>query len=62
MDNQDKVFLNALEVAELLNVKRSRAYGIIKELNQKLEKAGKLTIRGRINRKYLMKQLDVENV
>ena len=62
MEQKEKVFLNAQEVAELLSVKQSRAYKIIRDLNKKLSESGKLTIAGRINRKYLLKVLDVESV
>ena len=48
------ILIGAAEVAELLGVKRSRAYKVIHELNAKLQADGKVTISGRINRQYLI--------
>ena len=36
----------------LLGVSRSTAYRIIKRLNSELEKAGKLTVAGKVSAKY----------
>ena len=43
-----KILLRASDVAEMLDVSISKAYKIIHEANEKLEKMNKLTIRGRI--------------
>lgn len=48
------ILIGAAEVAELLGVKRSRAYKVIHDLNAKLQADGKVTICGRINRQYLI--------
>ncbi len=48
----NKRFLTATDVAELLDVSRSTAYRIIKRLNDELNKAGKLTVAGKISAKY----------
>ena len=48
------ILIDAAEVAELLGVKRSRAYKVIHALNSKLQADGKVTICGRINRQYLI--------
>lgn len=45
-----------------MGVKMCMAYKIIREANEKLKAAGKLIVRGRINRKYLFKKLDIEGV
>lgn len=45
-------YLTATDVAELLGVSRSTAYRIIKRLNSELEKAGKLTVAGKVSAKY----------
>ena len=58
----EKAFLDATDVMELLGVKRSRAYSIIKSLNDEMTKAGKLTIRGKVNAKYLKKKLNIEDM
>lgn len=48
----NKRFLTATDVAELLDVSRSTAYRIIKQFNDELNKAGKLTVAGKISAKY----------
>lgn len=48
----NKRFLTATDVAELLDVSRSTAYRIIKRLNDELNKAGKLTVAGKVSAKY----------
>lgn len=62
MVESEKYLLNANDVVDLLGVKRSTAYKIIRDANIRLAKAGKLTIRGKINRRYLLKMLDVSEV
>lgn len=44
--------LSAAQVAQILNVKRTRAYAIVRTLNEELEKQGKIIIRGKISRAY----------
>ena len=48
------ILIGAAEVAELLGIKRSRAYKVIHELNAKLQADGKVTNCGRINKQYLI--------
>lgn len=48
------------EVAQLCKVKTGKAYKIMKELNDELEKKGYITVRGRINKNYLLKRLGME--
>ncbi|WP_294025590.1 DNA-binding protein [uncultured Megasphaera sp.] len=57
MLNESKVMLTADDVAELLDVKRSRAYSIIRQLNAELKSQGKLVLRGRVNRQYFLNKL-----
>jgi len=47
-----KKFLTATDVAEILNVSRSTAYRIIRKLNDELNKAGKITVAGKISARY----------
>ena len=54
--------LTAEQVADLCKVKVGKAYQIIRELNEELKKEGYITIRGRINKDYLLKRLGVEEV
>lgn len=56
---QEKVLVTAQEVAALLGISVSMAYKVIRGYNTELAKMGKLTIRGKINRKYLLKKLEV---
>ena len=51
MDEQ-KLMLTAADVAQLLDVKQSRAYSIIRKMNAELKAQGKLVLRGRVNRQY----------
>ena len=44
--------MNVEEVMEVAGVGRNVAYQIIKKLNAELEAMGKLTFRGRVNRKF----------
>lgn len=57
MISESKVMLTADDVAELLDVKRSRAYSIIRQLNAELKAQGKLVLRGRVNRQYFLNKL-----
>ena len=47
--------LNAKEVSELLDISNSYAYKVIDQLNRELEKAGYLTIHGKVDSLYLAK-------
>lgn len=57
MKEIEKYYLTVDDVATMLNVKRGKAYEIIRILNKQLEKQGKITIRGRVNRKYFESQM-----
>ena len=50
MKNQ---FMRAEEVARELEVSRSYAYRLIRQLNAELREKGYMTIAGRVNRQYL---------
>ena len=56
---QETYFMDAGEVAKLLNVKTCMAYKIIRDCNTELKAAGKLVIRGKVLKKYLLKKLEV---
>lgn len=62
MEVCEKVFLGAKDVQELLGVKRCKAYELIKIANTKLAEAGKLTVRGKVDRKFFMRLLDTDDV
>ena len=55
MDTTRKM-LSAKEVAELLDISNSYAYKVIDQLNRELEKAGYLTIHGKVDSLYLIKR------
>lgn len=48
-----KALLSADDIITILGVKRSRAYAIIKSLNEELAKEGYYTVSGRVNKAYL---------
>ena len=54
MKNQ---FMRAEEVARELEVSRSYAYRLIKQLNAELREKGYITIAGRVNRQYFKERL-----
>ncbi len=45
-------FLTAPELAELVGVSLSKAYGYIRQMNGELQQKGFLTVRGKVNRSY----------
>lgn len=50
-------FLNASEVAEILNVSQSFAYKLIAKLNKELESNGKIIVHGRISQNYFLSRI-----
>ena len=53
---ENRKMLNAKEVAEVLEISNSYAYKIIDQLNRELQKAGYLTIPGKVDSFYLRKR------
>lgn len=51
-----KQFYNAQEVMEMLGVSSSKAYQLIRTMNEELQKAGYLTVRGKVPVAYLEKR------
>ncbi len=56
---ESKYMLDAREVANLLGIKTGKAYKLIRLWNSELDRQGKFTLRGKINRKYFEKKLEV---
>lgn len=58
-DDQAKLkqVLNVHDVMEALEVSESKAYGIIKRLNQELEAQGYIVVRGKVSRVYFEEKL-----
>ena len=54
--NMHKVFMNAKEVQEFLEVSRTTAYQLINEMNQELLNLGYRVQRGKVNRRYFMEK------
>ena len=54
---QEKKFLNATDVANILSISKSSAYRIIKKLNDELNKSGKITVLGKISSKYFYEKV-----
>lgn len=50
--DQPRQMMGVEDVMAALGVSRSRSYQIIRRLNQELEKAGYITVRGRISKAY----------
>ena len=61
MQNEAEL-ISAKELALMLGVKNSTAYKIIRVANAKLSQAGKIAVRGKVNRKYISKLLDVTDI
>ena len=51
-------YMTAAEVSKAIPCSLSLAYKLIREMNAKLEKQGKIVIRGKINRKFFEKQME----
>ena len=49
-------YLAVEDVMELLAIRKSKAYSIIKDLNVELETKGFMTIPGRVPKKYLLER------
>lgn len=56
MDDNTGRMLSSAQVAEILGISVSYAYKIIDQLNRELEKAGYLTLRGKVDSLYLNKR------
>lgn len=54
---EEKRFLNASDISSLMDVSMSKAYKIIKELNNELRKSGYIVVSGRVSRVYFEKKV-----
>lgn len=50
------MIINVDEVMELLRVPRSTAYALMRELNKELNEQGYRTIKGKVQKEYLLKR------
>lgn len=55
-----KIFLKCEDIMEILDVSKTRAYAIIRELNEDLESDGFKTQQGRVRRDYFEKSYGVD--
>ncbi|EME5369420.1 DNA-binding protein [Enterococcus faecium] len=55
-------FLTANDISKLMDCSKTKAYGIIKELNSELEQPGLLTSKGRVNEQFFAKKFGFENI
>lgn len=58
----NKQFLTAPELADLVGVSLSKAYGYIRQMNAELQQKGFLTVRGKVNRNYAFERFGLEAV
>lgn len=54
-------FIFAKDIIEILGVKETKAYEIIKQLNKELEAKGFYTQRGRVSAKYFEERFYLQN-
>ena len=54
---ENKRFLTAQDVMEMLDVSLSYAYKLIQRLNAELEAEGFVTIKGRVSMQYFMERI-----
>ena len=52
-------FYTVEEVMAILGIGKTKAYEVIRELNRELEEMGKLTINGKINKKYFDEKVSI---
>ena len=51
-----KVYMDASDIADLLDISKSKAYEIIRQLNAELEKDGYLVLSGKVPTAYFYKK------
>lgn len=55
----DKKFLTAPDVAEVLGCSVSKAYMVIKELNNELKAQGKIVIAGKVSKRFFETKVEM---
>ena len=55
------IFMDMNEVKEVLGISQAGAYRIIKRMNEEMEAAGFLTVRGLVNRKFFQDKLYINS-
>lgn len=54
---EKRTFMTVDEVAKELNVSKSYAYKVVRELNDEMKQMGYLTVTGRVNTNFFQKKL-----
>lgn len=49
---EPSIFISVQEVADMLGISKSKAYRIVRELNEELEAKGFITVAGKVSRKF----------
>ena len=58
---QEKIYMTVQDVADTLGISKSKAYEIVRQMNQELQEKGYLTVAGRVNSKYFQKRVCYED-
>lgn len=56
-EEKNQRFLRVADVAVILDCSESHAYKVMQKLNKELEEKGKITVKGRISKRYLMERI-----
>ncbi len=56
MKNENKIFITAQEMSDLLGISIGHAYKMIREMNKELEQSGYLVIAGKVPKGYFEKR------
>lgn len=54
-------FLTADDISIICKIKKAKAYRIIKEINEEMERKGYIIIRGRVNRRFFNEKLGIQD-
>lgn len=55
--SEEKRFLNAEDVSQILECSKSYAYTVIKQLNEELKAKGFIIVHGKVNAKYFNERI-----
>ena len=56
MMKENKIYITASELSELLGISLGHAYKLIRNMNKELEESGYMIVAGKLPRKYLEKR------
>ena len=55
--DEDKKILDCMDIMEILKIKKSKSYEIIKKLNEELSEKGFITISGKVPKNYFEERM-----